>query len=142
MISFCRASRFIASRACASFIQCVISSRSCAALRFAAAARDTRRVLHDDAGQALTSLILDIGMLKQIAADPEAVKTHAAHLGKEAASVLENLHRLAMDLRPATLDHLGLVPSLRQYIELTASQSNINIQFEAIGSVVESPTIQ
>ena len=89
--------------------------------------------LHDDAGQALTSLILDIGMLKQIAADPEAVKALAALLSEKADSVLENLHRLAMDLRPASLDHLGLVPALRQYSEITSSQCNINIQFEAIG---------
>ncbi len=89
--------------------------------------------LHDDAGQALTSLIVRIGVLKQDVANPEAVKAHAAYLGEEAASVLENLRRLAMDLRPATLDHLGLVPALRQYSDLIAAQSNLNIQFEAIG---------
>ncbi len=89
--------------------------------------------LHDDAGQALTALILRIGALKQDVANPEAVKAHATYLGEEAASVLENLRRLAMDLRPATLDHLGLVAALRQYSEIIASQCNLDIQFEAIG---------
>ncbi len=89
--------------------------------------------LHDDAGQALTSLILRIGRLKQDVSNPEAVNAHAGYLGEEAASVLENLRRLAMDLRPATLDHLGLVAALRQYSEIIASQCNVDIQFEAIG---------
>ncbi len=89
--------------------------------------------LHDDAGQALTSLILNIGALKQEAASPKMIKARAANLCQEAALVLENLRRLAMDLRPATLDHLGLVAALRQYSEIVASQCNVNIQFEAIG---------
>jgi signal transduction histidine kinase len=47
--------------------------------------------------------------------------------------MLENLHRLAMNLRPATLDHLGLVPALEQYVETFNQQYNIKTQFEAVG---------
>jgi signal transduction histidine kinase len=47
--------------------------------------------------------------------------------------MLENLHRLAMNLRPAALDHLGLVPALEQYIETFNQQYSIKTQFEAVG---------
>src|SRR5512142_1085304 len=50
-----------------------------------------------------------------------------------ANTILDNLHRLAMDLRPASLDHLGLVPALRQYVQLVGERQGLVTQFEAIG---------
>jgi signal transduction histidine kinase len=49
-------------------------------------------------------------------------------------NVLENLHRLAMDLRPASLDYLGLVAALRQHIQSFNRQHGhlTTAQFEAI----------
>ncbi len=91
------------------------------------------RELHDEAGQALVSLMLEIGALKKDAADSEAVLNHVKWLEENTAAVLENLHNLAMDLRPPTLDHLGLVAALRQYIETVTEQNKINIKFEALG---------
>jgi signal transduction histidine kinase len=53
---------------------------------------------------------------------PEAILRRVAELKPLADGVLENLHRLAMDLRPASLDHLGLIVALRQHIK------NFNVQ--------------
>lgn len=50
-----------------------------------------------------------------------------------AETVLENLHRLAVALRPASLDHLGLVPALRQHIETIGEQHELAVQFDAAG---------
>ena len=47
-------------------------------------------------------------------------------------SVLENLHQLATDLRPASLDHLGLVATLRQYTEAFSRQHGLIVQFETV----------
>ncbi len=91
------------------------------------------RELHDEAGQALVSLMLEIGALKKDASEPEAVLNHVKWLEENTAAVLENLHNLARDLRPATLDHLGLVAALRQYIESIEEQNKINIKFEPLG---------
>jgi PAS domain S-box-containing protein len=91
------------------------------------------RELHDDAGQALAALMVGLKLLERDAADPEAVLQRTAELRKTADGVLDNLHRLAMDLRPASLDHLGLVPSLQQYTALVGRQSELSVRFEALG---------
>lgn len=91
------------------------------------------RELHDEAGQALVSLMLELGALKREANDPSAVLSHVKWLEENTGTVLQNLHNLAMDLRPATLEHLGLVAALRQHIEAVSEQNKIDIQFEALG---------
>ena len=91
------------------------------------------RELHDDAGQALAALMVGLKLLERDAAQPDAVLRRAAELRKTADGVLDNLHRLAMDLRPASLDHLGLVPSLQQYLAAVSHQTELSVRFEALG---------
>jgi two-component system sensor histidine kinase NreB len=47
--------------------------------------------------------------------------------------MLENLHRLSMNLRPATLDHLGLTAALDQYVDAFSRQHKVDVQYETIG---------
>ena len=61
------------------------------------------------------------------------VIAHSQELRQIADGVMEDLHRLAVDLRPASLDHLGLVPALRQHTELIAEKHNLIIQLEVVG---------
>jgi two-component system sensor histidine kinase UhpB len=56
-----------------------------------------------------------------------------AGLKSQANDILENLHRLAIDLRPASLDHVGLVGALRQYTQTFSEQHDLPIQFEVVG---------
>jgi PAS domain S-box-containing protein len=95
--------------------------------------RYVARELHDEAGQALTSLMVGLRLLEREAQRPEAVVAGVAELKRMVDSVLENLHRLAMDLRPASLDHLGLVAALRQYAEAVSDQHGLVVQFETVG---------
>jgi PAS domain S-box-containing protein len=95
--------------------------------------RYVARELHDEAGQALTSLMVGLRLLEREAQRPEAVVAGVAELKRMVDGVLENLHRLAMDLRPASLDHLGLVAALRQYAEAVSDQHGLVVQFETVG---------
>lgn len=90
------------------------------------------RELHDEAGQALTSLAVNLRLLEQEADRSEAVRARVAELKQMTSSVLEGLHRLAIDLRPASLDHLGLVAALRQYIQSFGQQYGLTMQFEPV----------
>ncbi len=95
--------------------------------------RRIARELHDEASQALTSLMVGLRLLEREAHRPAEVVARIAELKRMADGVLENLHRLAMDLRPASLDHLGLVAALRQYAEECSQRYGLTVQFEAIG---------
>ncbi|HEX2696319.1 MAG TPA: GAF domain-containing protein, partial [Anaerolineales bacterium] len=75
------------------------------------------RELHDRAGQALTSLILGLAMLEKKADDPAYIQARTSELKVMADNVLEELHDLAVNLRPASLDQLGLVAALEQLIK-------------------------
>lgn len=90
------------------------------------------RELHDEASQALTSLMVGLRLLERASADPAAVMAGVAELETTVNSVLENLHRLAMDLRPASLDHLGLEAALRQYCEMVSDKHGLMVQFEVL----------
>lgn len=95
--------------------------------------RHIARELHDEAGQALTSLMVGLRLLEGEKDDPEAIVTRSTELRQVTNDVSENLHRLAINLRPASLDYLGLVPALRQYLEGFSRQHNIATQFEPVG---------
>ena len=91
------------------------------------------RELHDEAGQALTSLAVGLRLLEQEAARPEDIVTGVGELIRKVETVSEDLHRLAMALRPASLDHLGLVAALRQYVEVVSQRHGFEVQFESVG---------
>ena len=88
------------------------------------------RELHDETSQALTSLMVGLRMLEKDAENPGNIHSGVAELQLMLQSVVENLHRLAMDLRPASLDHLGLVAALRQYIDAMSDKHGLTIRFE------------
>jgi PAS domain S-box-containing protein len=91
------------------------------------------RELHDETGQALSSLLLGMSLLEQETDCPEEVKDRVVQMEATIDKMLENLHRLAMHLRPATLDHLGLVAALEQYVETLEQQHGITARFETVG---------
>ena len=94
--------------------------------------RSVARELHDEAGQALTSIRIGLHLLEQMSNDA-AVASRAAQLQRAAEDVQEGLHRLAANLRPPCLDHLGLVPALGQLVEKMAASSGTHVEFETIG---------
>jgi signal transduction histidine kinase len=78
--------------------------------------RRIARELHDDTAQALTSILVRLRLLERSTKD-EAVLANAAELHELTSAALDSVRRMAMDLRPAALDDLGLVPALQAYAE-------------------------
>ena len=88
--------------------------------RVVAAQEDERRrisrELHDEMGQALTAIKLNLQIL--ITTLPPENKSQLEQVNEIIAltnTSLQEVRRLAMDLRPSILDDLGLVPTLRWY---------------------------
>jgi signal transduction histidine kinase len=95
--------------------------------------RRIARELHDEAGQALSSLKLGLHLLEREAAGNEAVTSRLDELQRTTDEVAGQLHDLAADLRPASLDHLGLVPALAQLVNALNAKGGPSAQFEAVG---------
>ena len=70
------------------------------------------RELHDETGSALSAVLLGLTAIDQAATLPEARQASAA-LRETARTTLENVARMAFELRPPTLDQFGLVPALK-----------------------------
>ncbi len=91
------------------------------------------RELHDESSQALAGLMVNLGLLERDAESPALVRQHAAELKRITTAVLDDLRALAMKLRPASLDHLGLVTALEQYVEEFNRRYHLDVQFESVG---------
>lgn len=97
------------------------------------------RELHDEAGQALASMKFSLHLLELDSGNQEMVIAQCQELKQITDGVLDELHRISVNLRPAALDHLGLVAALRQHVEMVSRQHNLPIQFDTIGLIERLP---
>ncbi len=84
------------------------------------------RELHDETGQALTSILLGLKQLEG-AESPEAVTA----LRELVVATLQDVRRLAVELRPKVLDDFGLVPALERLTSGFAEHTGIAVDLEA-----------
>jgi PAS domain S-box-containing protein len=92
------------------------------------------RELHDETSQALTSLKLGLHAVERTAEGKSIIVQKVAELKILADQILESLHRLAMNLRPASLDHLGLVEAITSLAQGTGERSGITVRFKSLGT--------
>ena len=71
------------------------------------------RELHDETGQALTSILLGLKHLEE-AVETEEARAAAGALRELVVSTLQDVRRLAVELRPSALDDFGLVPAVER----------------------------
>ncbi len=95
--------------------------------------RNLSRELHDETGQILSALMVRLGLLERDAEVPDQIRMHVAELKAIVSEILDNLHNLAVKLRPASLDRLGLVTALQQYLVEYGRQYHLDVQFELVG---------
>ena len=84
------------------------------------------RELHDETGQALTSILLGLKGVEE-ARDGEQVAAAASQLRELVVTTLQDVRRLAVELRPKALDDFGLVPALERLIETFQDQTGIEV---------------
>ena len=71
------------------------------------------REIHDELGQVLTALKMDLSFLsKKFPDNLEPLHTKANLMLKFIDMTIQSVKRITMDLRPGLLDHLGLVPAI------------------------------
>lgn len=93
------------------------------------------RELHDDLGQQLTALKMDLTALTSedlpLADDPssalDSVRVRALAMREAVDHAIASVRRLAAGLRPAVLDDLGLLPALEWLIDDFRQRSRLSI---------------
>jgi signal transduction histidine kinase len=88
------------------------------------------RELHDETGQALTSVLLGLRAVEDKLESPDA-RAAVAEVRELVVATLQDVRRLAVELRPKALDDFGLVPALERLTQTFAEQSGIAVDFEA-----------
>jgi signal transduction histidine kinase len=88
------------------------------------------RELHDETGQALTSILLGLKRVED-AKTREDARAAAAELRGEIVKTLQSVRRLAVELRPKALDDFGLIPALERLADAFGGESGIAVDVEA-----------
>jgi signal transduction histidine kinase len=88
------------------------------------------RELHDETGQALTSILLGLKPLEEALSDHPA-RAALAELREHVVAAMQDVRRLAVQLRPAVLDDFGLVAALERLTETFAEQTGIRVDLHS-----------
>ncbi len=88
------------------------------------------RELHDETGQALTSILLGLKSIDE-AQGTDRFAGALAELRELVTLTLQDVRRLAVELRPKALDDFGLVPALERLATGFAEQTGIETHLES-----------
>ena len=93
------------------------------------------RELHDEVGQALTAVSVNLAVLKLTPPARGLFRRKLADTQRFIQETMETVHRFARELRPAMLDELGLVPALRSLLRGVAERSGLKVRLrtDAVG---------
>ena len=96
------------------------------------------RELHDEIGQALTAVKINLQAVQRL---PEASSLGAfpAENMHIVDHILQQVRDLSLDLRPSLLDDLGLVAALRWYVDRQARRSGFAAQVDTHPSEMHLP---
>ncbi|MDG4475209.1 sensor histidine kinase [Thiovibrio frasassiensis] len=96
------------------------------------------RELHDQTGQALASVMVDLKMLENAKNETEA-RQSIGRLRKAITEEMEAIHNLAVALRPSVLDDLGLVPAVEMLVRGFITRQEIPVELTIIGFAEKRP---
>jgi two-component system CheB/CheR fusion protein len=102
--------------------------------------RRVSRELHDDVGQSMAKLQFDIERLEQsLPAQRKTEKKSLLTIRDTAATLSNDLRRIAYALHPSSLDHLGLTVALRAYAREFTKRSGIRTKLTTSGVPASVP---
>ncbi len=100
--------------------------------------RRIARELHDETSQVIASITAHLEVAKNnLPNNVDKVKAILRKAQTQLIRILEEIHRLIYELRPALLDDLGLVNSIRWLLDNNLKTAGIIVNFKTIGQVRE-----
>ncbi len=91
--------------------------------------------LHDEFGQSMTALHMWVESLKNsLKPDQDSLKDGCDRMAQLIQTMVENLRKIASELRPDMLDHIGLIAAAQWHVnEFQQALDGLEVEFEAVG---------
>jgi signal transduction histidine kinase len=94
--------------------------------------RTISRELHDEVGQTLGALLLDVGQVARLVSpNDQIVQGQIARIKSAAESAVKSIRDMALLLRPPMLDDLGLIPALEWHAREVSRRSNLEVTVDS-----------
>ncbi len=92
------------------------------------------RQMHDGPAQSLTNFILQAEICQRLFdRNPDRAGEELNNLKTAASGTFQRVRDFIFDLRPMMLDDLGLVPTIRRYVEAFQEKTDIETQLNILG---------
>ncbi|OUM94961.1 MAG: histidine kinase [Thermobacillus sp. ZCTH02-B1] len=100
------------------------------------------REIHDGPAQSLANLVLRTEIAERMLMKQEfqLVQEELMELKSQVRSGLEEIRKIIFNLRPMALDDLGLVPTLRKFVQDFEEKTKIRAVFETSGRELRMPS--
>ena len=96
------------------------------------------RDMHDGPAQSMANIVVKAELCEKLMEiDKERSKGELKNLKGIAKYALEDIRKTIYDLRPMSLDDLGLIPTLERYICNFNNDSSINVELKILGNIYE-----
>jgi two-component system sensor histidine kinase DegS len=98
------------------------------------------RQMHDGPAQSLTNLILQAEICERLFdTDPVQARVELGNLKNAVSTTFQKIREFIMTLRPMMLDDLGLVPTLKQYVQDFEEKTKLSVNFAVLGRDTRLP---
>lgn len=102
--------------------------------------RRVAREIHDGPAQSIANVVFRTEYVESMMESNLTVaKKELKDLKTQVRNTLHDIRKIIFDLRPMTLDDLGLIPTLRRYIEKYHEESDIHVDLLMIGAEQRLP---
>ncbi len=100
------------------------------------------REIHDGPAQSLANLVLRTEIAERLldTGDLQVVRNELTDLKSQIRYGLEEIRKIIFNLRPMALDDLGLVPTLRKFVQDFEERTHIRSVFETVGKEKRLPS--
>jgi signal transduction histidine kinase len=96
--------------------------------------RSISRELHDEVGQSLGALLVDLGRLKAlIPPDNAAAQEQVGNIKSTAEGAVNAVRNIALLLRPSMLDDLGLIAAIEWQAREVSRRTEMEVEVESAG---------
>jgi two-component system sensor histidine kinase DegS len=92
------------------------------------------RQMHDGPAQSLTNFILQTEICQRLFdRDPERAAEELNNLKSTASVTFQKVRDFIFDLRPMMLDDLGVVPTVRRYVDSFREKNDVEVKLDILG---------